>query len=204
MEASMLRTLCVLACALATGGCSSTRLVDVWSSPNAPTTLKFSRVVTVCLFKDEISRRAGEDELVERIGPERATPSYRIMSLEQARDKDAARAIIERGEYDGAVVMRLVSVERQQTWVPGTPRPPGYSSSFYDYCSVGWSYAYEPGRYEVDTIVRIETVIYSLDGPDEMIWAAQSETFNPTSVTRTVKEIADAVTARMKKDGLID
>jgi hypothetical protein len=52
--------------------------------------------------------------------------------------------------------------------------------------------------------VRIETLIYSLENGEELIWAAQSETFNPRSVTRTVEEIANAVSKELKRDGLID
>ena len=199
----MLRAICLVVCVIATGGCTSTRLTEVWKSPDAPDKLDYSRIVVACLFADETSRRAGEDQLVERIG-EGATPSYRLVSLEVARDDETMQALIERERFDGAVVMRLVSVDKERTWVPGTVGRPAYYDSFSGYYSYSWSRAYDAGRYETDTIVKIETVIYSLRAGQEMVWAAQSETFNPTSVTRTVKEIASAVSKRLRKDGLID
>ena len=52
--------------------------------------------------------------------------------------------------------------------------------------------------------MNIETLIYRLDNGEELIWAAQSETFNPSSVNRTVKEIADAVRKQLRRDGLIE
>ena len=200
----MLRALCAFVCVVVASGCTSTRLTEVWKSPDAPAKLTFDKIVVACFFADEVSRRAAEDELVARIGPDKATPSYELISLGEAKDVDALKAVVDKEHFDGALVMRLVGVDKERAWVPGTAGPPGYYDSFYGYYSYSWGRTYDTGRYETDTIVKIETVIYSLEGGEQMIWAAQSETFNPNSVTQTVKEIANAVGKSLRREGLID
>ncbi|MFG0283399.1 MAG: hypothetical protein ACF8R7_03165 [Phycisphaerales bacterium JB039] len=200
----MLRALCALAVVITLCGCTSTRLTTVWKAPDAPEKIEFSSVVVACLFPDETARRAAEDQLVARIGPQRATPSYQLLSLEDAQDPDVVRRRLADAGFDGALVMRVISVDKEQTWTPGAPGRPIYYDSFHSYYGYGWSTASSYGRWETDTIVQIETILYDFDDDARMIWGARSETFNPSSVSQTVEEIANAIRDRLRQDGLIE
>jgi hypothetical protein len=121
----MVRAACAFACVLFATGCTSTSLTNVWSSPDAAEALPFSDIVVACLFADESSRRSAEDHLTARIGSDRATPSYRLIALGDVKDTEKVQAVIEQQGFDGAIVMRLISVDKETVWVPGTVGRPG-------------------------------------------------------------------------------
>ena len=86
---------------------------------------------------------------------------------------------------DGFVLMRLIGQKQQTTYVPGTwsPSPWGY-----------WRAAYSPGYLRTDTLVSIETLVYSLRR-DGVLWGGLSETINPNRIDSFVTEVADAAVA---------
>jgi hypothetical protein len=202
----MRRVMSALASALslALAGCATTSLENVWTSPEAPEKLAFSNLVVACLFTDDVARRSSEDSLVRRIGEDRATPSYSVISLKDSGNTEKVREVIEREGFDGAVVMRLLDVSQQRNWVPGAPRRPVYGGSFYSYHRYSYRDPYPSGRYVIDTLVRVETMIYSLGDEQELIWAAHSETVNPASLTTTVNEIAAEVGKTLRAQGLVE
>jgi hypothetical protein len=53
-----------------------------------------------------------------------------------------------------------------------------------------------------DTIVTVEILIYSLE-QNKLVWAAQSQTTNPSKVGPFIQELTDEVAAQLKKQGLI-
>lgn len=197
MKHAALALLIALSIALSSG-CSTTRLTTVWKSPDAPAPLQFKKIVVACMTSNEVTRRAVEDQLVGRIGPALAAPSYQALKEDDLLDKARAKETLRSQGFDGAIIMRLVDVSQQQSWVPSSAT----YDSFSGYWGNGWSGAYSSGYMVTDTIVQVETVIYSI-ADDKMLWAARSESYNPYSAMTVVDEIADAAAKRLKKDGLI-
>jgi hypothetical protein len=58
------------------------------------------------------------------------------------------------------------------------------------------------GEIRTDTIVVVETLIYSLK-QNKLVWGAQSRTTNPKNVDQLVKKLATAAAEELKKQGLI-
>ena len=52
------------------------------------------------------------------------------------------------------------------------------------------------------SIVFVETLVYDLTS-DEMIWAGQSSTVNPSQADKMIKELVDEAGKEMRKQGLI-
>jgi hypothetical protein len=184
----------VLGCA--TGG--STKVTTAWREPTAGQ-LHFQRVLAAYVSNDQSIRRTIEDKLASRIPG--GAPAYRAapdLSLtDTARARDQLR---ERG-FDGAVVMRVVDVTNQQTYVPGTlwyDRPGG----FYGYWGRSWRVVQDPGYVVNDKTVSVETEVYSL-ADNKLAWAGRTQTVNPRSVNQLVDETVDAVAAELRKQGLI-
>lgn len=61
---------------------------------------------------------------------------------------------------------------------------------------------YDPGYYVTDKTYFIETNLYSTN-TDRLIWSAQSETVNPSSIDAFAKEYPEVLLERMVKDGLL-
>ena len=186
--------------ALATAAsCAATRLTSSWKDPTAGK-LSFKKVLVLVLSKDESIRRAAEDEVVRQVKRATALPSYNLFLADDLKEAERAKAKVQEEGFDGAVVMRLVDESQQLTYVPGSYPAPYYS--FYGYWGYGWGAAWDPGYVRTDTIVLIETNIYSVkDG--KLLWSGLSETFNPAGPVELVQGIVARVVSDLKKQGML-
>jgi hypothetical protein len=175
------------------GACASTSVLSTWRDPSVGS-LAFHKILVIAPNHDPSLRRIAEDELARRIVRVQAVPSYTFISAADVDNNEAIRARATAAGFDGAVVMRITSVDKQATWVPGA-----WAGPYYAYG--GWP-AYDPGYVRVDTHVRVETNVYSL-ADDKLLWASASSTSNPSSVRSLVSDTADAVAKEMRKVGLI-
>ena len=74
-----------------------------------------------------------------------------------------------------------------------------WGGGYYGY---GWGGVYSPGYVTTDTIVSVEILVYSLE-QDKLVWAAQSQTTNPSKVGPFIKELVAKAADQMKKEGLV-
>jgi hypothetical protein len=76
----------------------------------------------------------------------------------------------------------------------------GYWGGYY---GAGWGASYmSGGEIRTDTIVSVETLVYSLK-QNKLVWAGQSRTTNPSNVEALVKKLAGATASELQKQGLI-
>ena len=68
-------------------------------------------------------RRIAEDRLAQRISVVRAVASHTLISQDEVRDTEAARAKVDAGGFDGTVVMRVIGRDQQLTYQPGMSYP---------------------------------------------------------------------------------
>jgi hypothetical protein len=181
---------------------TNTYVVASWKDP-AVQQIAFRKVVAVAPNRDPAIRRAMEDQLVDEISPTaQAVPSYTLFSDADIGNEAAVRQRVRDLGFDGAVVMRVVAVSKEHTWVPGM-----YSGAYYAYGGWplygygGWP-MYDPGYLRTDTVVRVQTSVYSLRD-DRIVWASTSKTIDPGNVRKLVDKVARAVGKEMKKQGLI-
>jgi hypothetical protein len=176
-----------IAASLALTACQTTSIANTWKKPGlGPNPI--SNVVVFAAVQDPATRRTIEDKVVQKLGGQ-AVQSY--VFAPDASTREQLRTRVLGGGFDGAIVMRLVSVDKQEEWVPGMWVDDPYGFGTYD-----------PGYVAVDTYVRVETNIYSV--PDEqLIWAATSESVNPTSLGRLIDDTVNVVVERMRKEGLM-
>lgn len=189
-----------LAMILAGSGCMhSTRLAATWRDPSAPP-LHFRRPITVFVTKSEPLRRTMEDKLAAQFP--NAVPSYKVFGSRDLTDGASIRRGLAEAGFDGAIIMRVASVDERVTYTPGSYwyGPPYYS--FAGYWGNAWGYPYDPVYVSEDRVVSIETQIYNLNN-DKLIWAARSETTNPKSVGKLGDSVIKHVMNRLRRDGLV-
>ena len=200
------RTIGLVVLAAIVAGCGSTSIRNSWVSPNAQPGMDFEKILIVFMDPNEATRRAAEDALVERIGADRAVASHTMFSaseVQNAEQNEAAnRRKVEQAGIDAAVVMRMINEEQKLSYSPSMTYP-SYYGGFYGYYGYGWGAAYSPGYLRTDTIVSVETNLYSVT-EDELMWAGVTETFNPNDAAKMVNEIADAVSKNLRDRGLVD
>jgi hypothetical protein len=204
----------VAVAAVVAGACAATTFNSTWRAPVA-TARKFKgkKVAAIVMTADESVRYGAEDSLAREITARGAVgiPSYSLIPKELTKDKDKAKEFLEKANVVGAVVMRVVGKDQQLNASAGGYSPAGvgywgspvytsfYGGGFYGY---GWGGVYMPGYVQTDTIISVETLIYSLE-QDKLVWAARSQTTNPEKVGPFVKELTAKVAAELKKEGLV-
>jgi len=180
--------------ALTLFGCSMTRVKTTWTAPDVHA-FHFRKVVVFVVAKDEAIRRSGEHELCERVKTVPCAPAFAVVADADRGDVEKLAQQVDAAGFDGVVVLGYAGRRTQQTYVRTT-------TPLWGYYGYGWGMAYDPGYVRQDELVDVETRVYSV--PDrKLLWAGTTESMNPRDVRRTIDEIADAVAAEMRKDGLI-
>jgi hypothetical protein len=195
----------VAAAVLGIVACSSTTFDSTWRAPDAkPLQLSGKKAVAIFVNKNMTLRRTAEDALARQISAHGAqgVPAYTIFGEEDIRDQAMVRKKLESMGFSGIVVMRVAGKETQVTSTPGTYYASPYYRTWGGYWGYGWGAAYSPGYLTVEKVVKIETLVYSLD-QDKLVWAGVSRTVEPTQVDSFVTEVAKACAEQMEKDGLI-
>jgi 8-oxo-dGTP pyrophosphatase MutT (NUDIX family) len=160
------------------------------------------------MMKNESSRRAAEDSLAREISARGAqgVAMYTLLPGGKLEDEAAARQALEKAGVVGAVVMRPVGVEKEVSSTPMTtyadPMHRGYWGGYYGH---GWGSSWgmtTGGEIRTDTIVVVETLVYSLK-QNKLVWGGQSRTTNPKNVDQLVKKLATSAAQELAKQGLI-
>ena len=193
----------------------STEIVQSWKKPNVSVKAGSleNKALVIAFVKDESTRWVVEDQLKKRLNAN-AVASYTILTPDHLKEgnDELLKSKLKEGKFTNLLIMRLGSIEKETTYVPGTTTSagyyggyPGYYGGHYGY---GGYYGYgassytTPGYYTTDKNYFIETVVYSVE-PDEIIWRGTTKSVNPSKVERTVNEIADAVSRKMRADGFL-
>jgi hypothetical protein len=196
-----------VATALVLSACVATTTFDsTWKAPDAQQVNPAGQTIAaVFVSRDESQRRAGEETLAADLTKRgaRGIPAYTLLPNGPQGNADAAREQLKAVGATGVVVMRVVGKDQKVTYTPGTSSSfPPYYGGFGPYWNHGWGAAYDPGYLQTDTVVSVETLIYSLK-QDKLLWAATSRTTNPSNLGSLVNEVADAVAKEMSKQGLL-
>jgi hypothetical protein len=186
--------------AVTLAACATTSLQSTWKNPaSAPLNLKGKKVVALVVSDEEALRYVTEDEAAREITAHGAVgvPGYRLLLQAQIRDKERARAIFEREGIEAVVVLRQVAKDKALSG--SFSGNPGYSS----FWGPGfWGGGWGGGYLRTDTILIVETLVYSLQ-QNQLVWASQSQTMNPTQVGAFVRELGKTLGTEMEKQGLL-
>ena len=189
---------------LALSACSSTTFTSTWKAPDATGISPVGKTIAaVFVTRDEGKRRAAED-LLARDMTERGAhgiAAYTILPESVRADPEKARALLKDAGVNAVLIARVVGKDQQINYTPGTTFP-SYYGGFGPYWGHGWGAAYEPGYVTTDTIISVETTLYSLPA-DKLLWASTSRTTNPSNLDSLLNEVADATAKEMKKQGFL-
>lgn len=204
----ILRNVATLGAALALSACASSAFVASWRAPDAePLQVQGSKVAAVAMMEQEAARRDAEDTLARELTARGAVgvPMYQIFPDEDPTDEAAARAALEREGFAGLVVLRPIDTTQE---IVSTPMYAGpyysmYWGGYYGYgWGMPWGMGFAVGDVHTQTIVSVETLVYSLR-QNKLVWGGQSETTNPASVSRLVTDTAKKVARELERQGLI-
>jgi hypothetical protein len=185
-------------------GCNSTSVVDTWTAPDV-TKIHFNKIMVVATFPDGATRRIAEDALKAQITRAECITSYSLIGSESdLRNFAKVSAILKAAGVDGIIVMRPVSDKNVVTYSPGMPYPGPYRTfrGYYNQSYALSPFAYEPGQFTTDRIVKIETNIYEAPG-ERLIWSAATTSTDPGRLPDLIKDAVSAIRAELVKEKLI-
>jgi len=190
--------------ALCLSACGSTTFISTWKAPDAQRVDPVGKkIAALVISADKKRRRDAEVYLTHElvIRGAHGVAAYTIIGFDNPT-VDYARARFNEAGVEGVVIMRLVAHDEHTIVDPG-----GFSGSAYTtfgsyYSSYGMSVSYSSGSVQTDTVITIETLIYSIK-QDKLLWAGTSRTSNPEGVQSLITEVADAVASQVVKEGLV-
>jgi hypothetical protein len=208
----LVKALAVSLVAVLATACETSQFVSTWKSPDAqPVQVKGTKVAAVVMINDRSTRRVAEDTLAAEI-TRRGGQGIAMYTLQDDDAKPSAeaatRAALEKAGVEGVVVMRPVKSDKDITVTPVNTYSPMYGAYWGGYYGYGWGSSWAGGPVSmgndirVDTIVYVETLVYSLK-QNKLIWSAQSKTTNPPNTDKFVLMLAQEVGDELKKDGVI-
>jgi len=212
MKTRRFATCLLVVASLVAGACASTTFQSVWKSPDAkPLALAPGDKIVAMVISDQVSlRRSGEANLADVLDARgfKAVPAYMLIPDEEIQDEAKAKARIDAYDAVAAVVLRPLGAETEVT----TTTTGGYYGAPYyggfwggGYYARGWSTVYSTPPVtttRTDVHVSIETLIYDLRA-NKLVWAARSKTTNPEDVEALVGELAQAVAAELRSEGVV-
>ena len=184
--------------------CASTTMRSAWldtSYQSGP----LKKIAVVGVGAQATEQRIFEDIFAQRLraaGVE-GIPGYTVVSAEAEQSDAAFTDALERVGTDGVLIVQLLRVDTRTqiatTMVPGPP--------------MGWGWGRAPapsfGRSSVpmpqvsqQDIARVEARLYEIRSR-QLLWAASTDIFNPTSVARETPGFAELVIGELRARGLI-
>ncbi len=108
---------------------------------------------------------------------------------------------------DAILTVALIDKETETRHVPGNaayaPLPRfSYYGTFWGYYNTWVPTLYSPGYYEEDKVYFIETNLYDAES-EELLWSAQSETYNPSTLASFAEDFSEVVVGKLQEDGLL-
>lgn len=163
---------------------------SVWRSPDA-SSLDFAgkKVAALVITADDSLRVAGEESLARELTARgmQGVATYRMAPKEELVSAERARGWFGRAGVEGVVALRLISGEKRLSYNDSLWLSPSYST-FWGYYGYGYTNAVVIGGVDRDTVVTVETLIFSVPG-NQLLWAAVSETRNPKTLQKFVEDL---------------
>lgn len=189
--------------------CSTTKIIGSWK--DSESNKSFGKIMVVGLTSNFLAQTRVEGDMTHYLikrGGVTAQGSIDIftpnMKITDEMKTKVAKKLKQQG-FDGLLTIALVSIDESTSYVPGTTYQPyaypGYGSywGYYGYYS---PMVYSPGYYTSNKIYTIEANMYDI-ATEKLVWAARSETTDPSSLEKFSKEYSKKVVYQLDEEGML-
>ena len=188
--------------------CTSTKITATWREEDFQAKT-FDTIAVVAVTDNLKVRQALEDRFTEKLIKQgiHGVPSLSFVSPDKdlhSIEKEKVISLLQDLGADGVIVINILSVDKEKTYIPGTTYYTPYYNNyyFYDYYAYSYSRIHEPGYYQESTSIYLETDLFDLE-TTKLIWSARSETVDPTSANSAANTLANLVISRLYKENVI-
>jgi pectate lyase len=191
---------------------TTTMITGSWRKDNV-TVNGYHKIFVAAMTNNIPVKQAVENGLQQQLSQKGITVEKSIdvfppdFSTQTGAKKELILGKIQGTGADGILTVALLRQETESRYIPGAAyyNPGlrfGYYHRFWNYYSNWYPSIYSPGYYDQQKVYYLETNLYNAK-TEELIWAAQSKTYDPTNLDSFLKGYIKAIEAQMVKDGLI-
>jgi len=199
-----LRCLVVLTFAGILAACQTTSIQSAWydtSYRGGP----FRKIVVIASDGTTADSRVFEDIFVQKLNANgvQAVPGYTTVPPDARRSQGPFAAAVAATGADGVILVRLLRVDtKTQVSTMMMPGPMvGPWGGFYGGGFYGGGFYAVPDVTQYD-VASVETNVYVVS-THSLVWAATTQTVNPTTVTQEAPNYADLIIAQLRARGLV-
>jgi hypothetical protein len=209
------RTFALILIATSLTACAglNTKMTGSWKNDEILKDSNYSSVFIDVMGPNVQVKNMLEDEL-ENIANERGLNTVKSQDVfkktlfnEGTPSKEELLKAIRETGLETVFIIALKDKETTTRYVPGrttyySPMGFGYYGSYYRYYSTVYAMNDGSGYYTQDKSYYVESNLYDVES-EELIWSAQSETYNPNSSEDFVRGYTKALIDKMIKDGVL-
>ena len=176
---------------------------SVWKSPDAAqVSFAGKKIAALVITQDDSLRMSGEEALVRELSARglQAVATYRMAPKEVLQNVESARGWFEKAGVEGVVALRPVSSEKRIAYNDSLWMSPSYNT-FWGYYGYSYSTVVVIGGADRDTVVTVESLIFSV-ARNQLMWAAVSETRNPKTLQKLIEDVVKESVKELQKQGL--
>jgi hypothetical protein len=184
----------------------STTLVQRWSDP-AFTGAPGKSMAIIAITDTERRIRIWESAFSTALNAAHVTPilGSNLVPPGVAADEATLMNAIRDSKADMVALTRLVSIDKEETYVPGSTSyyaPASAAYGFYPYYYSSVDVVSTPGYYQTDKIYTLETNVYDV-GTEKLIWSGVTETLNPETGQDGATDVAQTIVDDMRASKII-
>ncbi|HEU4386807.1 MAG TPA: hypothetical protein VFV34_03350 [Blastocatellia bacterium] len=176
----------------------SAKLTTTWKDPNV-TKVTFSKIVVAFLSGDAELRRRIEGGLARRIS--RSVAANTVVPDEVLTDRAAVKSRLASIGIDGAIVIRVVDVQREkvvsqgESWYVGVP-------NFWDMWEPTWLTVNTATHVYEERLVTADIMLYSV-ATAKPVWIGRLTGKDPKNLRELLDDLVKAGASELKKQKLI-
>lgn len=193
-------------------GCTSSYITSSWKAPDK-LPRKYNKILVLGLIgdPDRSIRESMEQNTVNNLkdlgyNAVCSCDEFSPKSFEGLNEQEAL-AKINNGGIDAVLTIVLLDKTKEKYYVPGHIEYSPYvvyHNRFWGYYTTMYGRVYSPGYYNTDTKYFWESNLYDMSSNKELLYSAQSQTFDPASSSSLAREYGKMIVKDMLKKNVLE
>ncbi len=191
--------------------CSSTSIIGSWKNADIGDK-QYGSIMVVGLSANVVAKASVELQMAtilsaKKVHAKGAGGIFNPEVKHSEQEKSQISAKLKAEGFDGLMTVALIAQEEQTSYVQGSyysysPYSTGYYGSYWGYYGYYSPQVYSPGYYTTNQIFTVEALLYDIE-TEKLVWAARSETTDPSNLDQFSREYAETVVFQMQKDKIL-
>ena len=193
-------------------GCSSSRMVDQWTSPDI-SSFEINKVLVIGMTSDENSRRLFENRLTTQLEKEgvKAVESVDFFersfttSAQSVEELDAIENLLIQTGFDAVLFSKVTGSESKMTLINSMQNISNNIDDFRSYFYENQNIYYDKQSHESYQIYHTETLLYCLcpEKDRELLWKGSIDIIDPQKAKKSVSDYVKTLLKELKSQQIL-